>query len=242
MLAELRRARWAMTEEIMRRRRKGVLSARNVESQRRSKWRGIEGAVASFEAVARGVGEQGAGHAADEIARQTRVAMAVGDIRVGGRRVMQPLVHAFEEAVKVVAEFSLSGLWQSMLDEAIGEFLRLDRQGLAADEIDRRLEDFLDSLSEKPLRDRARRAVGVVYNQGRHMSLMTAKAANVAAYAVRSELLDQNTCSECQMLDGSVVEIGSPQYEALMPPARCLGQERCRGFYVALARDITEAA
>jgi hypothetical protein len=52
---------------------------------------------------------------------------------------------------------------------------------------------------------------------------------------LRSEILDSNTCEACANLDSAVFEVGTPDFHTYMPPAQCLGGDRCRGFYVAIS-------
>ena len=54
----------------------------------------------------------------------------------------------------------------------------------------------------------------------------------------RSEILDIKTCAVCVNLDSMVVAVGSPDFNEFMPPAKCLGQDRCRGFYVPVSEEI----
>jgi hypothetical protein len=70
---------------------------------------------------------------------------------------------------------------------------------------------------------------------------MAAKEAAVdgaAAWVLRSEVLDARTCQACAGLDGTMVKIGTSEYEQLMPPARCEGGDNCRGFYVILSKSL----
>jgi len=147
---------------------------------------------------------------------------------------------AFEEAIATQATVDVGSLWQRLLDEFLDEYARQVRTGVAEDVLDRHMQEFMDSLSDKPVQDAANQAAAVAYNQGRGVAAQEAKATGRALYAVRSEVLDTNTCASCAALDGTVVEIGSSEYQALVPPARCEGGDRCRGFMVILS--ASEAA
>lgn len=72
--------------------------------------------------------------------------------------------------------------------------------------------------------------VGETLNLGRAAAALNGE--QPPTYAMRSEQLDANTCEECDQLHGEIVEVGSDDYFALMPPAECLGGGRCRGIYV----------
>jgi hypothetical protein len=144
---------------------------------------------------------------------------------------LERYVNAFDDQAEVLATLDVGRMWDRMLREFLDEWVRLDRQGLSAEAIERAMEAHLDGLSDKPLLDLARQTSGVAYNQGRAAEIRSQPAVE---YVVRSEVLDQNTCAPCAELDGSIVAVGTPEFDALMPPARCEGGDRCRGFYVAL--------
>ncbi len=59
---------------------------------------------------------------------------------------------------------------------------------------------------------------------------------------VRSEILDDATCDTCESLDGKVIEIDSDDYWEYMPPNKCQGGSRCRGFYVLVVERVARAA
>jgi SPP1 gp7 family putative phage head morphogenesis protein len=147
-------------------------------------------------------------------------------------------VNAFDEQAEILASLDVGVLWERMLGEFLGEFVRLERRGLPAAEMERELRAFLDGLSERPVADLARQSAGVAYNQGRAAEILTAAAGGAVQYVVRSAVLDQSTCEECARLDGAVVEVGTPEFRDLMPPARCLGGDRCRCFYIPVGDGV----
>lgn len=57
------------------------------------------------------------------------------------------------------------------------------------------------------------------------------KQSNATIYAVRTAVLDSNTCDPCRTLDGKRVEVGSRNYNLYAPPSECLGRARCRCYY-----------
>lgn len=242
-LQVLRGTRRAMTADLMRRARTGKVTLRNLDGQRRSKFRGAKKAQRALVGVFQETGDTGAAHVAGELKRQQGAAdAALATPKIGGKKVAKRVVDQFGQHVAVLAEMDVGIVWDRMLGAFLEEYVRLEREGMAMGDLLRGLEAFLDDLSEKPLAELARTSTTVSYNQGRNMGLLTAAAGKQAQYAVRSEVLDSNTCEQCVALDGTIVKIGSPAYQELMPPARCLGRERCRGFYVILSNELTEAA
>lgn len=238
--ALLRNEKWAMTEEIVRRRKKKILVVRNIESQSRSKWKGQNVAVARLKNLLRDIAQRGAEDVARELKNQSGESgalssLAVDDVRIGGVRI-GTRSGIVDEALTHVAEFTISWVWNWLIGLAIEEYMRLERERLNDEDLLRRLENFLDGLSEKSLLPRARGASTVAYNQGRAAAIVTAKDARIADFAVRSEILDDRVCDVCRQLDGKIVEIGTDEFWQYMPPAKCLGGENCRGFYVAVAK------
>ncbi len=142
---------------------------------------------------------------------------------------------AFEEQVNVLATLDVGEMWDRMLGEFLGEWGRLDRQGLDSTAMEAEMRSFMDGLSNKPEQRLARTSSGVAYNQGRSAEILSAGVEGLTEFVVRSEILDRNTCAVCARLDGSVFEVGSADYHTFLPPAQCLGGDLCRGFYVAVA-------
>ena len=141
-------------------------------------------------------------------------------------------IAVFEERAATTASLNIDRLWERLRGEFLDEFERLDRQGYTGYELGKRLESFLDRLSNKPEEDLARKTSSVSYNQGRNVAIQDAAEKGVGRFAVRSEVLDTNTCLECWALDGEVFEVGTADYDIHMPPAFCLGGDRCHGFYI----------
>jgi len=138
----------------------------------------------------------------------------------------------FEEQVGLAAELDVGAMWGRMLGEFLGEWERQQRGGVSGAELERHMLEYMDALSDKPVEDLARQASTVAYNQGRDVALRMASDSGLVEYVVRSEVLDDRTCEPCAALDGSIVEVGSDEYEKLQPPSLCDGGDRCRGFYV----------
>lgn len=72
--------------------------------------------------------------------------------------------------------------------------------------------------------------VGTTLNVGR--TIGAAEAHFPPRFALRSEQLDNNTCDPCEHLHGTIVQFGSPEYFAVMPPVGCLGGGRCRAVMI----------
>lgn len=138
--------------------------------------------------------------------------------------------------VEVLATIDLGKQWDRLLGEFLEEWSNLQRDStLTPETVERTMAAFMDDLSEKPMQDLARQSSSVAYNQGRGASIETAARTTELQYVLRSELLDESTCGPCYDLDNSIIEINSPAFDHLMPPAMCLGGKRCRGFYVPIA-------
>lgn len=148
--------------------------------------------------------------------------------------VLQRRITAFEDQVEVLAGLNIDELWARLLNEYLGEWERLDRLGLSQSEVYSRMESFLTGLSEKNLEDIARKGAGVAYSYGRGVEILAAADQGEVEICVRSEVLDTRTCRVCAMfaLDPPVVEVDTPEFWALYPPAECEGGDRCRGFYI----------
>lgn len=247
IVAALRRGHRDMLAELKRRGRAGKLDPKRITGGARPKYRGKAKLMGALLDPIRDTGGKGAQHVADELARQQSQPMRAGleaieETTVAGVNISDTLVRAFDDVAETLAELDIGKMWDRVLGEYLGEYARLQREGKAGDSLFRALDAFIDGLSEKPVEDLGRQSAGVAYNQGRDAGLRTALDADAARYAVRSEILDANTCSSCQTLDGYVAEIGSEQYAEFLPPAKCLGRDRCRGFYVVISDELVEAA
>lgn len=249
VLTSLRKARREVEAELMKRLRKGAITRRSLESQRRSRRTSVKKLrpiAKDVQDTLRRVGGEGVAHVGDELSRQQSTSLetfaVIDEARIAGRKVTKTLIGRFDTVAETTVQMMFDDLWERMLGAFLREWTRLDNQNLDDVAMERELEAFLQDLSEKPYQDMARESSAIAYNFGRDAGLRTAAMAGLANYAVRSEILDGNTCEKCRVLDGYVAEIGTPQYDEFLPPAKCLGRGRCRGFYVALSRELTEAA
>ena len=144
-------------------------------------------------------------------------------------------VVSYGEQVEVLATMDVGTMWDRYLGEFLGEWERLSRTGIPEAEMDAAMQAFMDELSSKPLDDIARQSLAVSYSAGRSNEILRAFNEGEATFAVRSEILDNNTCATCADLDGVTVDIGTPEYDLYMPPNWCEGGDRCRGFYVMIS-------
>jgi hypothetical protein len=144
----------------------------------------------------------------------------------------------FDEEIELVATLNVGAMWERLMGEFLAEWDRQRRAGRDGEDLDRALQEFMDALSDKPIADMARQSSTVAYNEGRDVAIRTAAERGLVSYVVRSEVLDQATCENCASLDGVVFEVGTPEYEMFQPPARCLGGDRCRGFYVPVPEGM----
>lgn len=243
LFASLRRAQRAAIDELVGRARSGKISRRNVDGLRRSKFRGAPAARADLAAVIRTVSRAGIEHVDQELGRQARgaaprraglAAKGNGLPTVAGHRIPEKFAVRLSEEEGVLLDINLQQVWQDTMSEAIGEFLRLTRNGPADDATFQQLQDYLEGLKGSSLTDQAREIADVAYNQGRDAAARTASEARLADVAIRSEILDDNTCDYCQSIDGAECAIGSPEYDTLMPPSGCDGGDRCRGVMLVV--------
>ena len=147
----------------------------------------------------------------------------------------------FNEQAEILVTMDIGQMWDRYLGEFLGQWEQFNRQGLPVDEIERRMQTFLDDLSDKPIEDLARQTAGVAYNEGRAAEALSAYTSGEARWAVRSEILDESTCQACYDLDTATREIGTPEEKELRPPAYCFGGRRCRGFDVYLSDKYARA-
>lgn len=143
-----------------------------------------------------------------------------------------------QAAIEAAAVLAIDQLWSRLMNSGLAEYASLQRQGVGAAEIARRVGDYLDGLSVKAEEVQARHVSTVAYNEGRAAALKDAAASGEINYVIRSELMDGETCASCAALDGAVVAVNSEDFAALKPPARCDGGDNCRGMYVGLGGGV----
>lgn len=168
----------------------------------------------------------------------------VGGASGGGVPGVDPLQVLFSQLAgeaRVTAEISIDSVWQRLVGEAISEWQRLSRTVTDQDALWNQIEAHLHALTEKPIELAGRKAATVAYNEGRDLSIKAAAIRGEAEWFLVSELLDDATCEVCARRDGSIYQIGSPAGEQNLPPAGCLGGEKCRGVPVVIGNVLVEA-
>jgi hypothetical protein len=226
-----------MEADVVDRTRSGDINAGNYMTL----WKGDTGPDVKYrddlqvaiEGVLRKAGAYGAEQVREEMAKQ------LGH-RIGAAAT--PRVTFSSTIYETRAAIDVGSLVGRLESEIIGEYDRLFRQGLPPGEAALEMQKFLDSLSDRPIGDLARGSTTVAFNTGR--ATETTAMSDQIAYVVRTEILDGNTCDMCQSLDYSVsgveYEVDSDLYYEDMPPAKCDGRDRCRGFYLVVASDNTK--
>lgn len=119
------------------------------------------------------------------------------------------------------------GLRFAALEEVISLMGGLTLPG----DLTRHFVDLLSEKAEKQLRSAADNLASEALSLGRLDEAMVFQA-DIAA-ATYTALLDDNTCGACAEADGTMTELGSPEYERLSPPYQdCEGGNRCRCQFV----------
>ena len=134
------------------------------------------------------------------------------------------------EAFTVRAEIDLDAVYSRLLNESRRLLSDLSQQGLTGQELADAVDAGLRALSDTPIDLAGRGATTEAFNLGRNLSAQRNLAG--IAQAIRTEILDTATCLPCRLLDGTVVQMNTPEYFELMPPNACDGRELCRGFYI----------
>lgn len=250
MLGIYRKAWSAFVAEIVAAGKSGRLSAETMEKFRRGKPKKSDEIKSALRAAFISTAYDGRKHVEDELARQMNHKVALeavpADAALPKGKTPKPknlpvsgfvevLISDVAEQSTVSASVSVDEIWSRLVSEGIGEWERLRRQGLRGDALWQQLESFLDDLSDGPIKTAAREVSTVAYSAGRDLGARTALMEDKADWVVRVEVLDNAICENCLRLHALKIRIGSDQYFRLMPPARCLGRDRCRGFYFVLA-------
>lgn len=89
----------------------------------------------------------------------------------------------------------------------------------------------LISASRKALHRVVIELVGETLGQGRTAGAL-AMPGGPPEYALRSSMLDKNSCEPCDRLNGTIAQVGSSEFYDLSPPTGCLGGGRCRCVWV----------
>ncbi len=153
------------------------------------------------------------------------------------------------EALEAKVDVDLRDFYTRLQNRASELMADAQQRGLSGQTLADFVADGVADLSEQPIVEAGRAATSEAYNLGRNLEAQ--RRLPEIGQAVRSAILDQNTCENCRALDltvaeinGPIVEIseagaavlrdngvdpGSPDaYFALMPPNFCLGEDLCR--------------
>lgn len=153
------------------------------------------------------------------------------------------------EALRVKVDIDLSDHYTRLQNRTAELLTDAQQRGLVGDELADYVVSGLADLSEKPIEAAGRAATSEAYNLGRNLEVQS--RLDEVPQALRSALLDENTCVNCKALDGTVVEVNGPvvsispegralledngvdpegpdAYFALMPPNFCNGEDLCR--------------
>ena len=74
------------------------------------------------------------------------------------------------------------------------------------------------------------KGLGVNSNEERER-VLAEMGKDMEGFAIRSAMIDEETCSACRKLDGKIVKVDSPEFEEYLPP-RKFRRKECRCFYV----------
>ena len=140
----------------------------------------------------------------------------------------------------VLVEVDVKAIVDRLQAQTTEQYNQLLLSSAGPTEIAAGLDAYLASISDQHLLEMARGSTGTAFNLGRHVGIQELKR-DLNPYVVRTEVLDDNTCEVCEAYvsradQGEKFLINSREYFANMPPAGCLGKERCRGFYLAQAK------
>lgn len=97
------------------------------------------------------------------------------------------------------------------------------------------IRDALENFSENTVRKAANYTIGVAFSFGRQQEAELRKGD--IEYAEYSAILDQNTCRPCERLDGTQVQVDSPEYDRYSPPlSDCEGGDQCRCLWIYILK------
>lgn len=137
-----------------------------------------------------------------------------------------------EDALTLTATASAALLAAGLAAAAGREALRLATPESTGDEIAREIQEFLDGLSDRALRDVLGGALTSAQNAGRFATFRELPPADYVA----TEENDANTCGPCSLIDGHTFD-DLADAESHYPTGTyrdCLGRDRCRGTFIGV--------
>lgn len=158
-----------------------------------------------------------------------------------------------EEALGAKIDVDLRDFYTRLQNRASELMADAQQRGLSGQELADYVDQGLRDLSRSPIEQAGRASTSEAYNLGRNLEAQ--RRLPEVGEAVRSAILDENTCENCEALDLTVVEINGPvvsisdagrelllengvdpdspeAYFALMPPNFCLGEDLCRDEFL----------
>jgi hypothetical protein len=137
-------------------------------------------------------------------------------------------------------------LGQGLSVTAAREAIRVHTSTSTGQQVAQAVVEYLEGLSDATPRDLLGGALSNAQNAGRIATLRAAEDEDpgdrpVPAYYA-NETLDQNTCVNCEEIDGKWLGNSLDAVEEIYPNGGyrdCLGRERCRGTVVAVFRPET---
>lgn len=153
------------------------------------------------------------------------------------------------EAIDAKVGIDLNDFYARLINRAAELLADGQQRGLLGDALADFVIEGVRALSDKPTEAAGRAATSEAYNLGRNLEAQ--RRTSEIEVAVRSAILDERTCKNCEDLDGAVVRVNGPvvsikpegaalmrangidpdsdlAYFALMPPNFCLGEDFCR--------------
>lgn len=157
------------------------------------------------------------------------------------------------EALAAKVEVDLRDFYTRLQNRAVELQIDAQQRNLSGKELADYVTGGLRDLSRAPIEQAGRAATSEAYNLGRNLEAQ--RRLPEIGQAVRSAILDQNTCRNCRALDLIVVEVNGPvvsisaagaallrdngvdpdgpdAYFAVMPPNFCEGEDLCRDEFL----------
>jgi hypothetical protein len=134
----------------------------------------------------------------------------------------------FDQAARDVANINerlLDGMLRSIDDGTA--------QGLGPDDLADLLEGRLPTFMGPAYKKLAEESDTLAFNEGQANELDGRADVD---FVIRTEILDDATCRRCKRTDGMKLKIGTKRFFEYLPPAKCLGQRRCRGFLLPVIK------
>jgi hypothetical protein len=165
--------------------------------------------------------------AAMDLAIESAIAAAIAEAKAQGITLKQPALDAIRARVAGRAEAVATLLAQDMATSAGRAAIRVTNSNITKGEVAEMVQDHLDSLSDRWVRDRIGGALQSAINSARVEAFQSGPPSQIYA----SEILDASACSPC--IENDEKEYASwAEAEADYPTGGfrdCEGGDRCRG-------------